>query len=201
MSKTRTCNMPQKKKRKNTATRPKRKSQSRLDKQTVQKAAASALLSLTPSTMATMCKGLDPDLGYDLVYAAANQTLKHFEGVGQTGGIRPPTKMSVAVKHDPTLTQTEIQYSFTESKFTIFTPDDLSVSVSAGDRKITKEESLRNNLSESLPSAQLKLFYNQGLLLANGDEEAYRNKYLPQQLKMTSGSGGKKKTQRKSKKK
>lgn len=191
--------MPQKKTRKRSAAKTGKKTQKPLDRQTVQRAAANALLSLTPSTMASMCKGLDPDLGYELVYAAANQTLKHFEGVAHAGGIRPPTKMSVAVKHDPTLTQTEIQYSFTESKFTILTPDDLSTPVSTGDRKVTKEESLRNNLSESLPSAQLKLFYNQGLLLANGDEEAYRNKYLPNQFKITSESKPKKSKRKKRK--
>jgi len=200
ISKLRKFNVPQKKTRKKAVSRAKKKPQNQLDKQTVQKAAASALLSLAPSAMATMCKGLDPDLGYELVYAAANQTLKHFEGVAHTGGIRPPTKMSVAVKHDPSLTQTEIQYSFTESKFTILTPDDLNAPVSTGDRKVTKEESLRNNLSESLPSAQLKLFYNQGLLLANGDEEAYRNKYLPNQFKITSESKTKSRKSRKSKK-
>jgi hypothetical protein len=156
-----------------------------LDKNTIQRAAANALLSLTPATVSAMCKDLDPDLGYELVYAAANQTLQHFEGKGLTGKIRPPTEMAVTVKHDPELLDTEIRYSFTEAKFTIYTPDDLQTTVKSGDRKVTKEEALRNNLSESLPSAQLKLFYNQGLLLAQGDEEAYRNRYLPEQFLAT----------------
>lgn len=112
-----------------------------------------------------------------------HQTVQHFEGVAKAGGIRPPTKMRVAVEYDPSLAKTEIQYSFTEAKFTIFTPEDLSESISAGDRKITKEESLRNTLSESLPSAQFKLFFNQGHLLANGDEKGYRDRFLPQQFK------------------
>ena len=188
--------VPQKKNRRSTkASKP---NASVLDRNTVQRAAANALLSLSPNAVSSMCKGLDPDMAYELVYAAANQTLRHFEGLSQSGSIRPPTKMRVAVEHDPTLTKTEIQYSFTESKFTIFTPEDLSASVSAGDRKITKEESLRNNLSESLPSAQFKLFFNQGHLLANGDEEAYRNRFLPQQFKETNQKGRKsKKTRRK----
>ena len=178
--------MPQKRTKSKKA--PKARSKDKgtpLDKHLVQKAAANALLSLSPNALSSMCKGMDPDVAYDLVYAAANQTLQHFEGVSHAGGIRPPTKMRVAVEHDPSLSKTEIQYSFTESKFTIFTPEDLTESVSAGDQKITKEESLRNTLSESLPSAQFKLFFNQGHLLANGDEEAYRKRFLPQQFKET----------------
>lgn len=159
-----------------------------IDKHLIQKAAANALLSLSPNTLSSMCKGMDPDDAYDLVYAAANQTVRHFEGGARPGGIHPPTKMRVAVEYDPSLSATEIQYSFTEAKFTIFTPEDLSESISAGDRKITKEESLRNTLSESLPSAQFKLFLNQGQLLANGDEKAYRDRFLPQQFKETSDS-------------
>lgn len=158
-----------------------------LDKSILQKAAANALLSLSPNVVSSMSKGLDPDVAYDLVYAAANQTLQHFEGISHAGGIRPPTKMRVAVEHDPSLSKTETQYSFTESKFTIFTPENLSEPVNVGEHKITKEESLRNTLSESLPSAQFKLFFNQGNLLANGDEEAYRKRFLPQQFKETSG--------------
>ena len=169
-----------------------------LDKNTIQRAAANALLSLTPATVSAMCKDLDPDLGYELVYAAANQTLQHFEGMDGIGRVKPPTEMAVVVKHDPSLSFTEIRYSFTEAKFTIYTPDDLHASVLAGDRKVTKEEALRNNLSESLPSAQLKLFYNQGLLLAQGDEEAYRNRYLPEQFR--SGRPSSAKTKRQSKK-
>lgn len=160
-----------------------------LDPQLMQKAAAKALLSLTPDAVSSMCDGLDPDVSFGLVYAAANQTIQQFEGVSPVGGIRPPTKMRVAVAHDPTLTKTETEYNFTESKFTIFTPEDLSESVSAGERKITKEELLRNTLSESLPSAQFKLFYNQGRLLSNGDEEAYRDRFLPQQFKDTGKKG------------
>lgn len=180
-------NVLQKRTKRKKAARMRGKSKpSPLDKHLVQKAAASALLSLSPNAVTSMAKGVDPDVAYDLVYAAANQTLQHFEGISHVGGIRPPTKMSVVVEHDPSLSKTEIQYSFTESKFTIFTPENLNESISAGDRKITKEESLRNTLSESLPSAQFKLFFNQGHLLANGDEEAYRNRFLPQQFKETS---------------
>lgn len=190
--------MPQKRTKSKKAAKVRTKDKSPiLDKNLVQRAAANALLSLSPNTFTSMCKGLDPDVAYDLVYAAANQTLQHFEGVPRAGGIRPPTKMRVSVEHDPSLRKTEIEYSFTESTFTIFTPEDLSETISAGDRKITKEESLRNTLSESLPSAQFKLFYNQGQLLANGDEEAYRNRFLPQQFKETSGKGRKPKARRK----
>ena len=167
-----------------------------LDKNTIQRAAANALLSLTPATISAMCKDLDPDLGYELVYAAANQTLQHIEGVECSGRIKPPTEMAVTVKYDPLLTHTEIRYSFTEARFTIYTPDDLQTTVRSGDRKVTKEEALRNNLSESLPSAQLKLFYNQGLLLAQGDEEAYRNRYLPPQFRKANLKAKKKKRER-----
>ncbi len=153
-----------------------------LDKQTIQRAAANALLSLTPEAVSKMCDDLDPDLGYQLVYAAANQTLQMFDGVARTGQIRSPTEMAVTVRHDPTLTHAETRYNFTEARFTIYTPEDPNLTVRSGDREVTKEEVLRNNLSESLPSAQLKLFYNQGRLLAQGNEEAYRNRYLPDQF-------------------
>lgn len=176
--------MPQKRaKRKGSPKRRSKDESPLLDKRLIQKAAANALLSLSPNTLSTMCKGMDPDVAYDLVYAAANQTLQHFEGMSHAGGIRPPTKMRVVIEHDPSLRKPETEYSFTESKFTIFTPDDLAESVSAGDRKITREESLRNTFSESIPSAQFKLFFNQGQLLANGDERAYRDRFLPQQFK------------------
>ena len=180
--------MPQKRTKSRRAPKNGKKDQSPpLDKHLVQKAAANALLSLSPNALSSMCKGMDPDIAYDLVYAAANQAVQHFKGDSRAGGIRPPTEMRVAVEYDPSLSKTEIQYSFTEAKFTIFTPEDLSESISAGDRKITKEESLRNTLSESLPSAQFKLFFNQGHLLANGDEKAYRDRFLPQQFKKAGG--------------
>lgn len=155
-----------------------------LDKHLIQKATASALLSLFPRSGTTKKQlKIDPDIGYQLVLAAANQTIQQFDGVNLPPNMKPPTEMGVDVEFDPTLKKTETRYNFSSSKFTIYTPENLNDVVSNGERMITKEESLRNALSEALPSAQFRLFYNQGVLLANGNEASYRDRYLPNQFR------------------
>jgi hypothetical protein len=155
-----------------------------LDKQTIQKLTAKALLSLVKdSTNSSKRPVLDPEVGYQLVLAAANQTILQYEGANLPPNMKPATEMGVDVEYDPTLKKTETRYNFSSSKFTIYTPEILTDIVSRGERNITKEESLRNALSEALPSAQFKLFYNQAVILSEGNQDSYRDRYLPNQFR------------------
>ena len=67
-------NVPQKRTKAKKALKKGQKNNSPLlDKHFVQKTAANALLSLSPNALSSMCKGMDPDVAYDLVYAASNR--------------------------------------------------------------------------------------------------------------------------------
>jgi hypothetical protein len=188
--------MPKGSKRQGRTTSIKKKKVGALDKATIQRAVATTLLSLIPSNKSSKGKKpiIDPDVGYQLVLAAANQTIQQFDGVNLPPNMKPPTEMGVDVEYDPTLKKTETRYNFSSSKFTIYTPENLNDVISSGERTITKEESLRNALSEALPSAQFRLFFNQGVLLSNGNEVSYRDRYLPNQFrtKTKRKSGGSK---------
>lgn len=155
-----------------------------LDKQTIQKLTATTLLALAKTSRDSGKKSLiDPEVGYQLVLAAANQTILQYKGANLPPNMKPATEMGVDVEYDPTLKKPETRYNFSSSKFTIYTPENITDVISHGERNITKEESLRNALSEALPSAQFRLFYNQAVLLSEGNQDSYRDRYLPNQFR------------------
>ena len=176
--------------------------ETKLDLGAAQKAAVNALLSTFSSQHILHSAGIssDPDEVMNLIYAGANHLAVRVKNIG-SNDLGNPTEMRIRVKHDPSIDETQIGFSFFKSIFTVYTPEDISKEINFGDLSFTLEDQLRNQLVDRLPSAEARLALTIAEVCSQGGRDSYIQRFLPRDLKSVSKSTGKKKLQKKIQKK
>ncbi len=157
-----------------------------LDDKTLQNIAARSMMSLLPGLQLGLKLPKDFDLRYDLIYSAANQTEIKFRG--NSGEFKSPVEMRVRVEHDPDVKRNELAYNFKTCKFIIYTnltdaELDKVVTDPYAEKGLPKGDIIVKSFGDIIPSALLKYFTTQAEIMSSGQEENYKNKFLPGQFK------------------
>ena len=156
-----------------------------INPQALQQIAARSLASLFPGYEAGAKLPDDFDSRYELIYAAANQTIIKFKDT--KGTFNSPIEMRATIEHDPDINRDEIAYNFRTSKFVLYTKltDEELEEVTFDpnlNQEISKADQLCSALGKIIPSAQLKYFATQAEIMSHGKVADYKENYLPEQF-------------------
>lgn len=156
-----------------------------MDERVIQSVAANSMLGLFPGIKPGVRLPEDFDLKYDLIYAAANQTVLKFKG--QSGDFKSPIEMRISVKHDPEINRNELAYNFNTCKFTVYTPlteGQLNELIFDQGSKlgISKSDMIVKLFGDIIPSAMLKYFTTQAEIMTSTGVDSFKKKYLPKQF-------------------
>ncbi len=157
-----------------------------LDEQILKNLAARSMMGLLPGLQLGLNLPKDFNLRYDLIYSAANQTEVKF--LSNNGEFKSPVEMRVGVEHDPKVKRNELAYNFKTCKFIIYTNlTDAELNKIVTDpyteKGLPKSDVIVKSFGDIIPSALLKYFTTQAEIMSSGQEENYKNKFLPDQFK------------------
>lgn len=157
----------------------------KVNNKVIQSMAASAMAGLLPGQKTGLKLPDDFDLKYELIYAAAHQTVLKFQD--NIGDFRSPIEMRISVKHDPDIERNELAYNFRLSKFIIYTPItdkelDKEFKEKHGSQSHSKADELSKSFGDILPGALLKYFTSQAEIMSQGQVQSYMKEYMLKQF-------------------
>ena len=156
-----------------------------VDSKILQQMAGRSLSGLFPGHKAGAKLPDDFNSRYELIYAAANQTIIKFKD--SKGDFNSPIEMRATIEHDPNIKRDEIAYNFRTSKFVLYTKltdkelEEITFDPSLN-QEVSKADQLCSALGKIIPSAQLKYFATQAEIMSHGRVADYKENYLPEQF-------------------